>query len=44
MVGIILRRDAKILEERFPVSLSEPQTLPGVTIDRARAAASPPMT
>ena len=44
MEGIILKRGAKILGELVPVSLSERQTLPGVTIDRARAAASPPTT
>jgi hypothetical protein len=42
MDGIILSRAAKILDERVPVSLSEPQTLPGVTSDQAWTAAPPP--
>jgi hypothetical protein len=42
MGGMILKRDDKILGEGVPVSLPEPQTLPGVTCDRARAAAPPP--
>ena len=39
MGGISLRRDAKILADHDPVSLSAPEALPGMARDRTRTAA-----